>query len=115
MMTSAQNTPINITDAALKRIRKLLEARGKPSYGIRIGLKTKGCTGLSYAIEYADAKNPFDEEIVQNDIHILLDPKVIMFILGTTMDFVEDKIKSGFTFENPNEKGRCGCGKSFHV
>ncbi|HCU06083.1 MAG TPA: Fe-S cluster assembly scaffold SufA [Holosporales bacterium] len=114
-MTHTTNTPIHITDAALKRIKALLEAREKPSYGIRIGLKTKGCTGLSYAIEYADAKNPFDEEIVQDGIHILLDPKVIMFILGTTMDFTEDKIKSGFTFENPNEKGRCGCGKSFHV
>lgn len=114
-MTDAPNAPIDITDAALLRIKELLSARGKASYGIRIGLKTKGCTGLSYAIEYADEKNPFDEEIVKDGIHILLDPKVIMFILGTTMDFVEDKIKSGFTFENPNEKGRCGCGKSFHV
>ena len=114
-MTDAPNAPINVTDTALTRIKALLDARGKSSYGIRIGLKTKGCTGLSYAIEYADAKNPFDEEIVKDGIHILLDPKVIMFILGTTMDFVEDKIKSGFTFENPNEKGRCGCGKSFHV
>ncbi len=114
-MTDAPNAPINVTDTALTRIKALLDARGKSSYGIRIGLKTKGCTGLSYAIEYADQKNPFDEEIVQDGIRILLDPKVIMFILGTTMDFVEDKIKSGFTFENPNEKGRCGCGKSFHV
>lgn len=113
-MTDAP-APIQITETALTRIKALLSARGKPSYGIRIGLKTKGCTGLSYAIEYADAKNPFDEEIIKEDVHILLDPKVIMFILGTTMDFVEDKIKSGFTFENPNEKGRCGCGKSFHV
>lgn len=113
-MTSSP-APIEVTDTALTRIKALLSARGKPSYGIRIGLKTKGCTGLSYAIEYADSKNPFDEEIVKDDINILLDPKVIMFILGTTMDFVEDKIKSGFTFENPNEKGRCGCGKSFHV
>ena len=114
-MTSTKNTPINITDAALKRIKALLDARGKTSYGIRIGLKTKGCTGLSYSIEYADAKNPFDEEIIQDNVHVLLDPKVIMFILGTTMDFTQNKLKSGFTFENPNEKGRCGCGKSFHV
>lgn len=114
-MTPPSMQPIEITDAALDRIQYLLKARGKPAYGIRIGLKTKGCTGLSYAIEYADDKQPFDEEIIKNGTHILIDPKVIMFILGTTMDYVEDKIKSGFVFENPNEKGRCGCGKSFHV
>ncbi|MDP2193448.1 MAG: iron-sulfur cluster assembly accessory protein [Alphaproteobacteria bacterium] len=114
-MTLPPMQPIEITDAALNRIQHLLAVRGKPAYGIRIGLKTKGCTGLSYAIEYADDKQPFDEEVIKNGIHVLIDPKVIMFILGTTMDYVEDKIKSGFVFENPNEKGRCGCGKSFHV
>lgn len=105
--------PITITPAALAQIRSLLDNR--PSYGIRIGLKTKGCSGLSYTIEYADGKNAFDEEITLEDLKILIDPKAIMFILGMVMDYQSDQLQSGFTFTNPNEKGRCGCGKSFHV
>lgn len=106
--------PITITPEALTQIRFLLEKR--PAYGIRIGLKTKGCSGLSYTIEYADSKNPLDEEIIQDDdVRVLIDPKAIMFILGMVMDYTVDQLQSGFSFTNPNEKGRCGCGKSFHV
>lgn len=107
--------PITVTPAAINRIRVLLEQRGKPSYGIRIGVNTKGCSGLSYTLEYADEKNPYDEQLEVEGLIILIDPKAIMFILGTEMDFTEDKMQSGFVFNNPNEKGRCGCGKSFHV
>lgn len=107
--------PITLTDAAISRVRTLLAARGKPSVGIRIGVRTKGCSGLSYAIEYADEQNPMDEEVNIDEVKILIDPKAILFILGTEMDFVEDKMQSGFVFKNPNEKGQCGCGKSFHV
>ncbi len=108
-------TPLSITPAALDRVRFLLEKRGRPTAGIRIGIKTKGCSGLQYSIEYADAKNPFDEEVTQNGVTLFIDPKAIMFILGTEMDFIEDTMQSGFVFNNPNEKGKCGCGKSFHV
>jgi iron-sulfur cluster assembly protein len=108
-------SPLTLTQAAIDRVKVLLEQRGKPSYGIRIGIKTKGCSGLSYSLEYADDKQPFDEEVLVDSLRILIDPKAIMFILGTEMDFVEDKMQSGFVFTNPNEKGRCGCGKSFHV
>jgi len=108
-------TPLTITPAALDRIRLLLEKREKPAEGIRIGVKTKGCSGLQYSIEYADAKNPMDEEVIEDDVKIFIDPKAIMFILGTEMDFVDEQMQSGFVFKNPNEKGKCGCGKSFHV
>lgn len=107
--------PITLTDAAKDRVRDLLKQRGKPSVGIRIGLKTKGCSGLSYSIEYADDILPTDEKVSFDDLTLLIDQKAMLFILGTQMDFVVEKMQSGFTFTNPNEKGRCGCGKSFHV
>lgn len=107
--------PITLTDAAFDRVKVLLDQRGKPSFGIRISIRTKGCSGLSYSLEYADDKNPLDEMLEINGVTILIDPKAILFILGTEMDYVEEKMQSGFVFQNPNAKGYCGCGKSFHV
>lgn len=107
--------PIQVSEAALIRLRALLAERGKESAGIRIGIRTKGCSGLSYTLEYADEKTAFDEVVEVEGITLLIDPKAIMFILGTEMDYLEEKMQSGFVFKNPNEKGRCGCGKSFHV
>jgi iron-sulfur cluster assembly protein len=111
----ARPQAIKITDAAARRVQALLAKRGKPSAGIRIGVRTKGCSGLSYTIEYADERNKFDEVVEDKGVTILIDPKATLFILGTEMDYVEDKLQSGFVFKNPNEKGRCGCGESFHV
>lgn len=108
-------TPLHITAAAHQRLEMLLKQRGKPSAGIRIGVRTKGCSGLSYTLEYADEKGAFDEVVEVEGITVLIDPKAILFILGTEMDYVEEQMQSGFVFKNPNEKGRCGCGKSFHV
>src|SRR5690606_12237473 len=110
-----RTAPIQVTEAALERVKALLSQRGKESAGIRIGIRTKGCSGLSYTLEYADEKNPLEEVVQIGDVTLLIDPKALMFILGTEMDYVEDKMQSGFVFTNPNEKGRCGCGKSFHV
>lgn len=107
--------PVTITPAATDRIMGLLAARGKPSVGVRVGVRTKGCSGLSYTVEYADDIGKFDEVIDAGEFKLLIDPKAVMFLLGTEMDYVEEKLKSGFTFRNPNEKGRCGCGESFHV
>ena len=107
--------PMTITDAAAERVKALLAKRGKPSVGIRIGVRSKGCSGMSYTLEYADEKSAFDEVLEDKGVTVLIDPKATMFILGTEMDFVEDKMQSGFVFKNPNEKGRCGCGESFHV
>jgi iron-sulfur cluster assembly protein len=106
---------LSVTESAAERIRALLAKRGKPSLGIRVGVRSRGCSGLTYTLEYADEKGKFDEVVEANGVTILIDPKATMFILGTEMDFVEDKLQSGFTFRNPNEKGRCGCGESFHV
>jgi len=106
---------ITVTPAAIERVRALIDKRGKPTFGIRIGVRSKGCSGLSYTIEYADAQNVGDEMVELDGVRILVDPKASLFIFGTEMDFVEEKLQSGFVFRNPNEKGRCGCGESFHV
>lgn len=106
---------MTITDAAVTHVRELLAQRGKPSVGVRLGVRTAGCSGLSYTLEFADEKGEYDEVVQHDDITILIDPKAAMFLIGTEMDFVEEKLKSGFVFNNPNEKGRCGCGESFHV
>ncbi len=112
---SERKSIFSMTEAAAEQVKALLAQRGKPSVGIRIGIRTKGCSGLSYTLEYADEANPHDESVEAHGLTILVDPKAIMFILGTEMDFVNDKLSSGFVFRNPNEKGRCGCGESFHV
>ena len=106
---------MTLTDAAADRIRALLDKRGKPAVGIRVGVRSRGCSGLTYTLEYADEKGKLDELVQDKGVTVLIDPKASMFIIGTEMDYVEDKLQSGFTFRNPNEKGRCGCGESFHV
>ena len=106
---------MTITDAAADRIRALLAKRGRPAVGIRVGVRSRGCSGLTYTLEYADEKGKLDEMVQDKGVTVLIDPKATMFIIGTEMDYVEDKLQSGFTFRNPNEKGRCGCGESFHV
>lgn len=112
---NARPQAMTVTDAAAERVKALLASRGKPSAGIRIGVRTKGCSGMSYTLEFADEKGQFDEVVEVNGVTLLIDPKATMFIIGTEMDYVEDKLESGFRFNNPNEKGRCGCGESFHV
>jgi len=104
---------ITITDKAASQVQTLLEKRGKESFGIRVGVKSGGCSGLSYAIEYADDKGKFDEVVEDKGVRVLIDPKAMMYLLGSEMDYKEEQFKSGFTFANPNEKGKCGCGKSF--
>ena len=111
----ARRQALLVTDAAAQQIQVLLAKRGKPSAGIRVGVRARGCSGLSYTLEYADEKGKFDEVVEDKGVTIMVDPKAVMFILGTEMDYVEEKLQSGFTFHNPNEKGRCGCGESFHV
>ena len=106
---------MTLTDAAADRIRALLAKRGKPAVGIRVGVRSRGCSGLTYTLEYADEKGKLDEMVQDKGVTVLIDPKATMFIIGTEMDYIEDKLQSGFTFRNPNEKGRCGCGESFHV
>ena len=106
---------ITLTSEAENQVVRLLKKRGKPSEGIKIGIKTKGCSGLSYTIEYVDEIDESCEKIKANGFDIYIDPKATLFLIGTKMDYVEDDLQSGFQFTNPNEKGRCGCGESFHV
>lgn len=106
---------MQLTDNAAEQVKQLLHKRGKESLGIRIGVKSGGCSGLKYFVEYADEKKPFDEIINDKGVTILIDPKALMYLLGTEMDFVSEQFKSGFIFTNPNEKGKCGCGSSFNV
>lgn len=114
-MPALRPQPLTVTPAAIERVRTLLAGREKPSAGVRIGIRARGCSGMSYTLEFADEATPFDEVVETQGVTILIDPKATMFILGTEMDWVEDKLESGFVFRNPNEKGRCGCGESFHV
>lgn len=91
----ARPQAMKITDAAAERVKSLLDKRGKPSAGIRIGVRTKGCSGLSYTLEYADEANKFDEVVEDKGVRILIDPKASMFIIGTEMDFVAGTISPG--------------------
>jgi iron-sulfur cluster assembly protein len=108
-------SPIQITETALAQVKNLLSQRGKESAGIRVGVKKGGCSGLAYTIEYADDIKKFEEVVEKDGVKVIIDPKAVMYLLGTEMDFKQEKLKSGFVFVNPNEKGRCGCGESFHV
>lgn len=124
MDTRKSKDPITITNSALERVRYLLKEKTSDAseevIGIRILIKQKGCSGLKYNIEYAYDIRPFESVIEAfcsdgEKVRILIDPKSVMFMLGSEMDYVEEKFSSGFIFKNPNEKGKCGCGKSFHV
>jgi iron-sulfur cluster assembly protein len=106
---------MSVTPAAAERVKALIDGRSKPTAGVRIGVRSKGCSGLSYTLEFADSQQPMDEVVEINGVKLLIDPKASLFLIGTEMDYAEEKLKSGFVFRNPNEKGRCGCGESFHV
>ncbi|MGH6912111.1 MAG: HesB/IscA family protein [Geminicoccales bacterium] len=106
---------IQLTDAAAERVKALIARSDPPARGLRISVSTRGCSGMSYAMEYAAEKGPQDEVVEQKGVTVFIDPMATMFILGSELDYVEDKLQSGFVFKNPNEKGRCGCGESFHV
>jgi iron-sulfur cluster assembly protein len=113
-----RKSPITVTDTAVQRIKDLISQRdSKYTLGIRIGVKSSGCTGLAYTFEYVDEEKNDDEKIqLQNaDVYIYIDSKALLFLFGTKLDFVETELESGFVFINPNSKGECGCGESFYV
>jgi iron-sulfur cluster assembly protein len=105
---------MQLTDAAAERLATLY-ATGEAGKLLRIAVSTKGCSGMSYEMSWVDAATPQDEVVTDRGLTVLVDRKASLFLIGTTMDYKTDKLTAGFTFENPNEKGRCGCGESFHV
>lgn len=106
---------LSLTPAAVARVRHLVETLGEGAAGIRIGIKTAGCSGLTYTIDFARQIDPGEEVIDASGVKVVVDPKAVMYLLGTEMDFVQDKLGACFKFSNPNEAGRCGCGESFTV
>ena len=108
--------PITLTEAAVTRAKLLMEKSGDDKIlGLRVGVKTTGCSGLSYFVEYAKEQKKFEDKVEENGVTLFIDPTAIMFIIGSEMDYKEDKMSSGFVFNNPNEISRCGCGESFSV
>ena len=106
---------ISLSENAAKRIKEIMSAAEKNSVGVRVGVKSGGCAGMSYVMEYAKEVNPNDELIEEKGVKLYIDPKAIMYLLGTEMDYKKEEFSSTFVFNNPNETERCGCGESFKV
>ena len=106
---------INISNSASERIREIIAKGSENAIGLRIAVKSGGCAGYSYDMDYVSEINPTDELVEHEGVKVFVDQAAIMFLLGSTMDFKKDKFKSGFTFINPNETERCGCGESFSI
>ena len=108
---------ITLTETAAERVKHLIAKApdDKPVLGLRVGVKSRGCSGLSYFVEYAEEQRKFEDMVEDKGVKLFIDPTAVMFLLGSEMDYVEETFQTGFVFTNPNEKGRCGCGESFHV
>ena len=106
---------ITLSDNAANRIKEIMSNNEKNSIGVRVGVKSGGCAGMSYIMEYAKEINPTDEIIEDKGVKVFIDPSAIMYLLGTEMDYKKDNFSSSFVFNNPNETERCGCGESFKV
>jgi iron-sulfur cluster assembly protein len=105
---------MTLTDSAADRVRTFLVNRGK-GLGLRVGIKTTGCSGLAYVLEFVDELDDGDETFEHNGVTVIVDGKSLVYIDGTELDFVKDGLNEGFKFNNPNENGECGCGESFTV
>lgn len=103
---------MSLTDAAAARIREMTESSDRSVAGLRVGVKNGGCAGMEYTMEYAEAREAQDEVVEDKGVTLLIDPKAVLFLLGTEMDYQVDKLKSGFVFRNPNQTSACGCGES---
>lgn len=105
---------ITMTSAASARVKSFLANRGK-GFGLRLGIKTTGCSGLAYVLEFVDEPNEDDNIFAIDDVNIIIDGKSLVYLDGTELDFVKEGLNEGFKFTNPNATGECGCGESFNV
>jgi iron-sulfur cluster assembly protein len=105
---------VTLTERAAKHVASFLARRGK-GIGLRLGVRTTGCSGMAYKLEYADVANAEDQSFESHGVRILVDPKSLAYLDGTELDFVREGLNEGFRFNNPQEKDRCGCGESFRV
>ena len=106
---------LSLTDRAADRIKAIMAEADRPIAGLRVGVRNGGCAGMSYTMEYADSINPLDEVVEDKGVKGLIDPKAVLFLLGTEMDFQTSKMSSGFVFNNPNQTSACGCGESVAI
>ncbi len=109
------NQVIKLSQNAAERIKKIMSKAEKSAIGVRVGVKSGGCAGMSYIMEYASDIKPNEEIIEDKGVKVLIDPNAVMYLLGTEMDYVQEKFNSQFVFKNPNETERCGCGESFKI
>ena len=103
---------VRLTEAAAERIKAVMAKADRPIAAVRVGVKNGGCAGMSYTMEYAEKINPLDEIVEDRGVRILIDPKAVLFLLGTEMDYKVDKLSAQFVFNNPNQTSACGCGES---
>lgn len=106
---------MRLTDAAADRIKEIMARADKPFAGVRVGVKNGGCAGMAYTMEYAESADPADEVVEDKGVRILIDPKAVLFLLGTEMDYKVDKMAAQFVFNNPNQTSACGCGESVQL
>ena len=106
---------ITLSDRAAKRVKEIISQAKEPILGLRVGVASGGCAGMSYVMEYAKEIKPSDEVVEDKGVKVLIDPKAIMYLLGTEMDYKKEEFSSTFVFKNPNETERCGCGESFKI
>jgi len=114
-MRNSNFTVVSLTEAAAARARTLIASAGGPVAGLRVGVRNGGCAGMSYTLDLAPDIRPGDEVIEDQGVKILIAPKDVMFLLGTRLDFVVNKLQASFTFQNPNQTGACGCGESVSI
>jgi iron-sulfur cluster assembly protein len=114
-MTRPRPKILTLTDRAAHRVRSIMERSETPIAGLRIGVKTGGCAGMAYTLDYAAAPGPADEVVEDKGVTVLIDPKAVLYLLGTQMDFVTEKLTQRFVFNNPNQVSACGCGESVSI
>ena len=106
---------MKLTDHAAEHVREIIAEAARPIAGVRVGVKNGGCAGMAYTLDYVEAPDARDEVVSDKGVTVFIDPKAILFLIGTVMDFQETKLRSGFVFQNPNEVSACGCGESVQL